>query len=279
MNRRFQILIDPVDSGGQRDCMRRPLHRLLNSLAIEHLTPLWLIVTLLVSFLNQENPIVPGILTLKILTDSHWWRVLLFPFLINESYYIIFIYLYFLYIFGTALNEVVGKVRFNLFMLIGTFLIMVGAFLFPGRIDSTDLYLSLILAVGFKIPDMELSILFMFPLRVKWIAIPIAIFMVGRSVLEVFAFGTFFPLMGPVFAFGNVLIFFGREMVTLSGRKAKSKHQLHKIRTSRPDTIHRCAVCGLTEADDPYMDFRFCVECDDREYCRDHLHNHEHIKR
>jgi hypothetical protein len=45
--------------------------------------------------------------------------------------------------------------------------------------------------------------------------------------------------------------------------------------------MHRCAVCGITEKDNPDMEFRYCVECDggDYEYCMEHLKNHKHIKK
>jgi Zn-dependent protease len=42
-------------------------------------------------------------------------------------------------------------------------------------------------------------------------------------------------------------------------------------------TFHRCAVCGVTEIEDPRMDFRVCDECaNGEEYCREHLHGHRH---
>ena len=44
-------------------------------------------------------------------------------------------------------------------------------------------------------------------------------------------------------------------------------------------TIHRCAVCGITEKDDPEMEFRYCSKCNGNlEYCREHLFTHEHVK-
>lgn len=43
--------------------------------------------------------------------------------------------------------------------------------------------------------------------------------------------------------------------------------------------IHRCAVCGRTELDDPNLEFRFCSKCNGNyEYCQDHLYNHKHIQ-
>jgi len=43
--------------------------------------------------------------------------------------------------------------------------------------------------------------------------------------------------------------------------------------------IHRCAVCGRTELDDPELEFRFCSKCNGNyEYCNDHLFTHIHVK-
>jgi hypothetical protein len=43
--------------------------------------------------------------------------------------------------------------------------------------------------------------------------------------------------------------------------------------------VHRCAVCGKTELDDPDMEFRFCSKCNGNyEYCRDHLYTHKHVE-
>lgn len=43
-------------------------------------------------------------------------------------------------------------------------------------------------------------------------------------------------------------------------------------------TFHRCVTCGVTEIDDPAMDFRICDECSSgQEYCREHLNGHTHV--
>ena len=41
---------------------------------------------------------------------------------------------------------------------------------------------------------------------------------------------------------------------------------------------HKCAVCGITDADDPNMEFRYCSKCDGYYcYCMNHINNHVHI--
>lgn len=43
-------------------------------------------------------------------------------------------------------------------------------------------------------------------------------------------------------------------------------------------SIHKCAVCGKTENDDPDLEFRFCSKCNGNyEYCSEHLYTHTHI--
>ncbi len=43
--------------------------------------------------------------------------------------------------------------------------------------------------------------------------------------------------------------------------------------------VHRCAVCGRTELDDPNLEFRFCSKCNGNyEYCQDHLYTHTHVQ-
>ncbi len=42
--------------------------------------------------------------------------------------------------------------------------------------------------------------------------------------------------------------------------------------------IHKCAICGRTELDDPNLTFRYCSKCNGNyEYCQDHLFTHKHI--
>ncbi|MBR0085688.1 MAG: hypothetical protein IJL97_03965, partial [Lachnospiraceae bacterium] len=47
----------------------------------------------------------------------------------------------------------------------------------------------------------------------------------------------------------------------------------------RPQTRHRCTVCGKTELDGINLEFRYCSKCaGSHEYCYDHLFTHVHIQ-
>lgn len=63
---------------------------------------------------------------------------------------------------------------------------------------------------------------------------------------------------------------------TSSSSEGKNKN-VYKFPT-KGKAIHKCAVCGRTELDDPTLEFRYCSKCGgDYEYCSDHLYTHEHI--
>ena len=54
-----------------------------------------------------------------------------------------------------------------------------------------------------------------------------------------------------------------------------------QLGTGNPEgiSIHKCAVCGKTEKDDPNLEFRFCSKCNGNyEYCSDHLYTHQHVQ-
>jgi hypothetical protein len=43
--------------------------------------------------------------------------------------------------------------------------------------------------------------------------------------------------------------------------------------------VHRCAICGRTNLDNPDLEFRYCSKCEGgMEYCQDHLFTHVHVK-
>ena len=60
---------------------------------------------------------------------------------------------------------------------------------------------------------------------------------------------------------------------TINFKKAQKQVREHK------GYLHKCAVCGITDADDPNMEFRYCSKCSGYYcYCMDHINNHVHIQ-
>jgi Zn-dependent protease len=64
------------------------------------------------------------------------------------------------------------------------------------------------------------------------------------------------------------------------GRKQRAFRQAITERQHQEATaaFHRCAVCNVTEIDDPAMEFRVCPDCAaGQEYCQAHLDTHPHV--
>ena len=58
----------------------------------------------------------------------------------------------------------------------------------------------------------------------------------------------------------------------------KAQRQAQKKARETGGYLHKCAVCGLTDQDDPNMEFRYCSKCDGYYcYCANHINNHIHI--
>ena len=82
----------------------------------------------------------------------------------------------------------------------------------------------------------------------------------------------------------NYLVFFGRDIV----RDMRHRHRRMQFQSRDPARRQEgsaarwptsCHVCGLSSADAPKTQFRYCSECGgDYCYCPDHIANHEHVK-
>jgi Zn-dependent protease len=64
------------------------------------------------------------------------------------------------------------------------------------------------------------------------------------------------------------------------GSRRRQFHRGVAARQREAETaaFHRCTACGLTDRDEPAMEFRVCPECSaGQEYCRAHLDSHPHV--
>ena len=201
---------------------------------------------------------------------------------------IIFIVLLY-YSLGTALERAWGTFRYNVYLFSGIVFTVIGAFAlyfiagtgmigYGGLFSTYYINMSIFLAFAVSYPDMELLLYFIIPIKMKWMAILYAVF-----ILYGFIAGNFISKVAIAASLLNFVVFF------LSTKKGYSpKQQMRKKKyqkQSRPHMTysngarHRCAVCGRTELDDPNLEFRFCSKCNGNyEYCQDHLFTHEHVK-
>ena len=80
----------------------------------------------------------------------------------------------------------------------------------------------------------------------------------------------------------SVLLFAAmtRNYQKYSPREIKRKHDFKAKMKVMPKgrSMHKCAVCGRTEADGVDLEFRYCSKCaGGLEYCMDHLYTHQHV--
>ena len=167
------------------------------------------------------------------------------------------------YSLGNTLESYWGAFRYNVYIFSGILFTVIGAFIVNGLIGGItgfgSLYstyyinMSIFLACASIMPDYQLLLYGIIPIKMKWLA-----------VLDV--------VLLPVDAVQGGLII---RIVRKKFQKQISRSQNQYAGGAK----HRCAVCGRTELDDPTLEFRYCSKCNGNyEYCQDHLFTHEHVK-
>ena len=139
--------------------------------------------------------------------------------------------------------------------------------------------MSIFLAYAATYPEMQVLLMFIIPIKVKYLgiiyAIMIVLDMISGDWLYAFTIGA---------SLLNFVIFFLMTRRHKPHRSPKQiKRQMEYRRAAKQPggiTRHKCAICGRTEQDDPTLEFRFCSKCEGNyEYCQYHLFTHEHVKR
>ncbi len=220
------------------------------------------------------------------------WRLVTFLIQSPSNSNIIFlaIELYVYYMLGTTLERTWGAFRFNMYMLVGivcNILATVVLYIATGNSYTLGLiYLnrSLFFAFAMLYPNVQFLLMFIIPVKVKYIAYFYAAFL-GYNILYSLRIGDFVTVIVIVLALFNFLLFFfaTRNYKRISPkeykRRANYKRQTNQNQKIQGITRHKCAICGRTEEDGENLEFRFCSKCDGNyEYCQDHLFTHQHIK-
>ncbi len=268
--------------------MRR-FEKLISKIAVENFTIYVIGLTGLVSALALLTNSDLGLLTFeRIFVRGELWHLLIFPFrvdagmLFQSRWFGLVLFLFIFWQFASWLEAELGTVRFNAFIYLGWLILLIGGVLetlVVGRAFVSAFYLdfAVLIAVAYLNPNQQILLFFFIPVKLKWIAWIFLALMIFGTISLVRASGEFFLLLTPIFGLGNFLIFYGPDMLSRIGRRGAVQVRRAKFEAAMPTSIHKCTVCGMTEHDDPHMDFRYCVDCDDHEYCAQHLETHEHI--
>lgn len=198
---------------------------------------------------------------------------------------------------GQSMESGLGTFRMNIYFLGGILLSDIGGMLigilsgFQINIYLTSYYLlfSLYLMLGIFMPDAEMRLYFVLPIKMKWLVIVYFVSMIFE-IVEFFSYG---PAIGItmsaqiIFAVANLLwfVYSCKNHLSLKQQRRQRKRQQNfrqQFSQPRPGSDisqHKCCICGRTEFDDPTLTFRYCSKCaGSREYCQEHLFTHEHVR-
>ncbi len=137
--------------------------------------------------------------------------------------------------------------------------------------------MSIFLAFAATFPDVQVLLMFVIPVKVKWMGILYGVMLVYDMLM-----GDIVTKIAIGSSLLNFAIFFvtSRSHIHMSPRQMKRRVEFkHEVKRNSKITKHKCAVCGQTEDDDPMLEFRFCSKCNGNyEYCQQHLFTHTHVK-
>ncbi len=233
---------------------------------------------LAVFLLGVINPNLYG--NLKLIPEAvmagQVWR--LFTFILipppASALWILFT-LYFYYIIGMGLEQAWGSFKFNMYYLVGMIATIIVSLVGGSPATGTFINLTLFLAFASIYPNHEVLLFFILPVKMKYLALLDAVLLAQQFIM-----GGFEIKLMIIASLANYFIFFGKDFIELFKTKktVKSNKQRFKVIEMKDYVRHRCTVCGMTERDDPNMEFRYCSKCSGhKEYCMNHLKNHEHI--
>lgn len=221
------------------------------------------------------------------------WRLVtwvLIPPSSNLLFAIIMMFFYFQ--LGRTLENTWGTFRFNVYIFGGIFCTVIGAFILYGvyalmgvkavgmgvMFSTNYINMGIFLAVAMCYPEMQVLLYGVLPIKMKWMAAVYAVLIA----LQLFQNG-WAGRVAILSSLLNFIVFYlsTRNYRQISPKEIKRKRDF-KVQMRTPSgygtSKHKCAICGLTEKDDPDLEFRFCSKCaGNYEYCQNHLFTHTHM--
>src|SRR5436853_7837338 len=196
------------------------------------------------------------------------WRLITYIFIpqATSPLWVLFA-LWFLWWVGEGLDRGWGSFRLTIYFLVVMIGTTVAAFFFGSNFSNSMLLMSLFLAFAHFYSEEVIYILFILPVRIKWLA-----WVAGAFLLLGFFVGTNSYRASLVAALANYLIFFGPEFFSKAKERREvttRRQRVEEFSRSETEPLHKCAVCGRTELSDPDLEFR--VARYGEEYCMQHL--------
>lgn len=259
------------------------------------------------------NPAIVDFLTLNpyLILHGQIWRLVTWILIPPSSLDLLtIVMLMFYYSVGTNLERTWGTFYYNVYLLMGMLFTIIGSFLIMGIsyipgfrryyemrtiLYGTETYfllvarsfstyfvnMSIFLGFAATFPDVQVLLMFIIPIKVKWMGIVYAV-LLGMQFLQS-------DIVGKIIIGASLLNFVLFFLMTRSGigmrispRQVKRRHDYNReVKRAKPASVakHKCAICGKNSEDNPEAEFRFCSKCNGNyEYCQDHLFTHTHVK-
>ena len=242
------------------------------------------------------------------------WRLFTWIFTIPEelSVFIVFMFLFYLWI-GNTLEKYWGAFKYNLYIISGWLFMTVGVMLVYGvsywatgdgiNLGVSTYYINLtsFLACATVLPDVQVYLFMVVPIKMKWLAIvdivvlayefvSMLLMVVRYSEIEIIIYSNgeytrekcIAICASIIISVLNFILFYFNSRY---GKRytpkeiVRKKTFKRKVNVGKGEAKHKCAICGRTENDGEGLVFRFCSRCEGNyEYCQDHLFTHEHVK-
>ena len=291
------------------------LRRKLEKYAIPNLT-LYLIICYGIGYLMQY--LVPAgyqylMLDPFLVLKGQVWRlvtwILIPPDSSNIFFVLITLYLY--YSLGGLLERIWGTYKYNVYLFSGLLFTILGAFVlcgysvlmgaqptmytglyllnngsavYFGQFSTYYINMSIFLACAASIPDVQVLLMFIIPVKMKWLAyIDVGLFAAGiiRAILVQNWGGVILPVMALlnflIFAWPTLQGWAQRQQYQHSRQAVNFKKAVHQ-QQKQQGYHHKCAVCGRTDTDYPELQFRYCSKCVGYHcFCQDHIFSHVHF--
>lgn len=274
---------------------------------------LYLIMAYACGYLLQFiNPYILSYLTLDPYAIIHGqvWRLVTWLIIPPSSFGIwTIIMLFFYWSIGSSLERTWGTFLYNaylfqgfIFMIAGSFILLGMSYLlgdvgFCSMIGLKMVYtrgeifaivssvfstyyvnMSIFLAYAATFPEAQVLLMFIIPIKVKWMGIAYAVLLIYQfltaDIFVKFAIGA---------SLLSFLLFFlmVKKGMSISPKQIKRRHDFKKkMQKAQPagNARHKCAICGRTSDTNPELEFRYCSKCEGSyEYCQEHLFTHTHV--
>ncbi|WP_395741959.1 hypothetical protein [Prosthecobacter sp.] len=165
---------------------------------------------------------------------------------------------------GRTLDQAWGAFRVNLYILGWLIIADIGIMVFGWSIPSLYLYQSILFAFSTLVPEYEIQLYFVLPVKMKWVAFLAA----GTTAFFVMRQPSL--LLPVLLGHLNYLITFGPGFISERARMAQvaaRRSRFESAKLPQGTFFHQCSICKKTEIDNPQLDFRVLDSGD--EICSD----------